>query len=116
MEDLQKPCGIWYYGPPGTGKSHAVRQAEPNLFIKSQSKWWDGYNNEEAVLLDDFDFKDLGHLIKIWTDQYKKGVKGEVKGGTVALPFKRFYITSNYKPEDLWAHDIQTRDAILRRC
>jgi len=35
--------GVWFYGKPGVGKSHRARAEYPNAFLKSQSKWWDGY-------------------------------------------------------------------------
>lgn len=36
--------GLWFYGPPGTGKSHSARSLYPEHFLKSQSKWFDGYS------------------------------------------------------------------------
>uniref|UniRef100_UPI00404803C4 hypothetical protein n=1 Tax=Yoonia sp. TaxID=2212373 RepID=UPI00404803C4 len=56
--------GIWIYGLPGTGKTHSVQLSFPDLYIKAQNKWWDGYCNEEVVLLDDLDTNTLGHHLK----------------------------------------------------
>lgn len=92
--------GVWYYGPPGTGKSHKARTEFPNAFIKAQNKWFDGYQGEDTIILDDLDCKELGHYVKIWTDKWK--CSGEVKGWTVALKHARFIVTSNYHPSDLW--------------
>lgn len=106
--------GVWIYGPPGTGKTHWVVENEPNLFWKPQNKWWDGYAGEKAVLLDDLDTKVLGHYLKRWCDKYQ--VTGETKGASTNLQYERFYITSNYTPEQLWEDDDMMCQAIRRRC
>ena len=38
----------------------------PNLYVKSSTKWWDGYTNQDVVLVDDLDSDALKHYIKIW--------------------------------------------------
>lgn len=93
--------GVWYYGEPGVGKSHLAREKYPNAYMKMQNKWWDGYQDEENVILDDFDSKELGHLLKIWADKY--AFLAETKGGALFIRPKTIVITSNYKPDDLWS-------------
>lgn len=116
---IQKPYahdsvrGIWIYGPPGSGKSHMARNLYPEAFLKSQSKWFDGYAMETAIILDDLDSNVLGHHLKIWSDKY--ACTGETKGGTVALQHKVFIVTSNYHPSDLWPDDAIMTSAICRR-
>lgn len=116
---LEKPydhyaCrGIWLWGPPGSGKSHAARAIDPDAYLKPQSKWFDGYNGQETMILDDLDTNVLGHYLKIWADKY--ACTGETKGGTIHLQHKLFIVTSNYDPEELWKEDPQMYGAIKRR-
>lgn len=105
--------GVWIYGPPGTGKSHSARHFDPNAYIKAQNKWWDGYDGEETVILDDLDTNVLGHYLKIWADKWP--CTGETKGGTVHLRHKLFVVTSNYTPNHFWPDDPVMTDAIMRR-
>lgn len=66
--------------------------------MKSSNKWWDGYCNQDIVLIDDLEKKALTHLahfLKLWGDPYGE-LYGEIKGSQVPLNFKELYITSNY--------------------
>lgn len=78
-QTLDKLDNLWLYGPPGTGKSLAARRDNPNHFPKPANKWWDGYNNQPVVIIDDLDSNALGHHIKIWADHYP--FVAEFKGG-----------------------------------
>jgi len=114
MERLEKPCGVWIYGEAGTGKSRSVNDAYPELFPKPKSIWWDGYNGEQVVLLDDVDIYDvkLGGLLKHWSDCYP--FIGESKGFSRKIRPIKFFVTSQYRIEDIWC-DIPTQEALKRR-
>lgn len=84
-----------------------------NLFIKPINKWWDGYKNQEIVLIEDWDktHRILAHHIKIWADRYR--FTGEMKGSSRVIRPKLIVITSNYRIDECFeGPDI---DAIKRR-
>ena len=43
----------WHWGATGTGKSRHCRTKWPDAFIKSNDVWWDGYEGEETVLIEE---------------------------------------------------------------
>jgi len=107
---------FWFYGAPGTGKSRDARARFPGAYIKNpNTKWWDGYDGEEFVIIDDFDKYQVsqGGDLKRWLDRYP--FQAEAKGSQMMIRPKVIIITSNYHPTEIWEDPITTQ-AIERRC
>jgi len=105
--------GEWYYGESGTGKSRKAFEENPLAYRKAQNKWFDGYDNQEVIIIDDLDTDALGHYLKIWADRYP--CTGETKGGTIQLVHKKIIITSNFSISELFSNNQKMIDPLLRR-
>lgn len=97
-----KPTVTWTWGLTGVGKTRSVIEAHPSHYIKDGTKWWDGYEQQEAIIIDDFDslcwpFRDLLRLL----DFYK--YQGQIKGGFVPINSKYIHITCEHAPSTLWS-------------
>lgn len=110
-----KPEVYWLWGATGTGKTRYVVEKETDLWISGKNlRWWEGYDNQEATLFDDFrkDFCTFHELLRI-LDRYPYTV--EVKGGSRKLNSKRMYITSCYPPEEMY-NTREDVNQLIRRC
>ena len=119
-DDMEAPSDwkgiLWIYGEPGTGKSRFVREnwSREDIYDKTLNKWFDGYNGEKIVLLDDFGKESacLGGHLKRWGDRYS--FPAEIKGGKMDIRPERIVVTSNYHPDEIWEEPMVLA-AIMRR-
>ena len=112
---MERNCNV-YWGVTGTGKSRAAwAEAGLQAYPKDpRTKWWDGYLDQEHVVIDEFRGAiDPSHLLR-WLDRYP--VLVEIKGSTVPLKAKTIWITSNLSPDE-WYPDLdeETKKAVKRR-
>jgi len=93
----------WRWGDPQSGKSEGARTENPDHYIKlARSKWFDGYNFESVVIIEDIDPESAktAQFLKTLADVYVLPV--EVKCGTLKIRPKRVIVTSNYHPRDIF--------------
>jgi len=82
-----KPLDIleheWWVGPTGTGKSRLLWELYPNHYGKRINKWWDGYQRQEVVAIEEWspEAKLTAQSLKQWADHYP--FQGEIKGGSM---------------------------------
>lgn len=110
-----KTIVVCLWGVTGTGKTHFCFEqiGERSVWLPGDYKWFDGYQGQDCVLLDDYRGEyDIGLFLKLM-DKYPMRVP--VKGGFANWNPKKVYITSNVKP-DLWYEcGHQTYMALMRR-
>ena len=97
------PQVFWRYGLAGVGKTRYVidTYGEENIYIKDNTQWWDGYNQQQVLLIDDFDNKIPFRTLLRILDRYR--YSGQVKGGYVNLNSPLIYITCEFHPRVYWS-------------
>lgn len=119
-------CCIVLWGRSGAGKSLWARDycqhrglslySKP-LTKSSDVQWFDGYDGEECLLLDDFTDQAVGFReLLIWLDLYKHRV--QIKGGMAIAAWRHVIITSNEDPATWYTslgYPGDKRDPLTRR-
>jgi hypothetical protein len=112
---MVRECFV-FCGATGTGKSRrAWSEAGMGAYPKDpRTKFWDGYRDQESVVIDEFRGAiDISHLLR-WLDRYPCLV--EIKGSSTCLVAQKIWITSNLHPDFWWPMlDTETLDAFKRR-
>lgn len=104
----------WWWGPAGTGKTSRAFNEYPDCYVKPMSKWWDGYNDQEIILLDDWspDHSVLVNHLKRWADRYP--FPAEIKGSMMLIRPRKIIVTSNYPIERCFERE-EDQEALARR-
>lgn len=101
MKDrTEMPAVTWLWGPSGSGKSRYAVDLGFSFYIKDGTPWWDGYDGQKCIIIDDFDgkwpFRDFLRLL----DRYP--YQGQFKGGYVKINSPLIYITCEFPPDEIW--------------
>lgn len=106
----QKPTVFWIYGPTGTGKSYLARTlSTPDVYHKSNTKWWNGYIQQSTVIVNDVrgDFMSLHDMLNFLDrDPYQV----ETKGGIIEFNSPVIIFTAPFPPEELYQSKKDTED------
>ncbi len=103
-------------GPTGTNKTRRAVEHNPNAFkiTGKNLKWWDGYEMEEVLIIDEYN-NDIGitELLNI-CDGYQ--LRLEVKGSFTYANWHKIIITTNLRPDEIHSQaKDEHRNALFRR-
>lgn len=105
-----------FVGEPGSGKSkRAYEEAKAfgDVYYKPRGDWWDGYHQQQSIIIDDFyGWIKYDELLKI-TDRYPYRVP--IKGGYEIFNSRRIYITSNNTIDKWYTFSGYEPSALTRR-
>jgi len=110
---------VVFWGGTGSGKTRrAWQEAGPEAYAlpvgEGPQQWFDGYDGEENVIIDDFYGNMRISLFLRLTDRYPLQV--QVKGGFVNWAPRTIFITSNLSPDNWWPKaPEEIRAAVQRR-
>lgn len=96
-----RPEVLVLHGPSGVGKSRYVREHWPDAFYLQRPRenrgapWWDGYDGEDTVVVDDF-YGWIPYSALLNAIDYGP-FRGETKGGSTPIRAHRWIFTSNVR-------------------
>lgn len=94
------PKVVWMWGAAGVGKTAEAVRYNESYYIKDGTQWWDGYEQQKVIIIDDFDgkwpYRDFLRLL----DRYP--YQGQYKGGYIKINSPVIIITCEYPPRHFW--------------
>lgn len=112
-----KPTVVWLWGKTGVGKSKLARELcdSDDIYTKNTgTKWWDGYDKHECVIIDDFrpSWWDITYMLGL-LDRYE--FKVEFKGGLRQFVPRKIIVTSALSPEECYRNTGEAIGQLVRR-
>jgi len=111
--------GIWYHGKTGVGKSHKAFEdftPETHYVVPNDGGWWDGYTQQETVIINDFRGEIAYNQLLQMVDKWPYSVK---RRGREPMPFtsKKVIITSSLPPAEVYKrrNEEDSLDQLSRR-
>ena len=105
----------WLWGPAGCGKTRTVMEMESVYKLDPPYEWWDGYEDENILLLDDYENESIkrGMLLNM-LDGYIQRLP--TKGGHCYAKWTKVFVTSNQHPSAymLWDKALERRVTSVR--
>lgn len=104
-----------HIGEPGAGKTTGVMRDNPGAYWKTAGKWWDRYQGQDTVVLDEFVGWIPYHELMRLGDCTPLDL--EVKGSTVQFLAKKVILISNKFPWDWYNYNEHKLDrmSLFRR-
>jgi len=98
----EKPIVYWIWGLTNTGKTHSAINLGETYYFKDDGKWWDNYNYEDVIIIDDFNLKDLWSFWDLMQLLGENKYQGEIKGGYININSKYIVIICEFPPDKIW--------------
>lgn len=98
-----KRMGIWLCGPSNMGKTSWVQETYPDCYNKTCTRWWDNYEGEEVVLIDDPKRcwkESFWDSMKQWINEIPFQAQKGVGQGMMWIRFTKIIVTCNYTPQE----------------
>lgn len=91
------------WGPTGSGKTRKAMESSEKVYKWSpcQPEWWDGYQGEDTIVIDEFYGQMKPARMLELLDGYE--CRLPIKGGHVYAAWTKVFITSNKKPSEWYS-------------
>lgn len=116
--ETRDPYTYVLWGDTGTGKTSLAHAffGESSIYthhlVPGGHQWFDGYDGQPALIIDDFTGWVPFRTLLLWLDRYP--CRLEVKGGFTYARWRHVFITSN-KPPEQWYTDESCLAPLARR-